>query len=111
MLENGFVLLILYICLVIIFLHTKFSFQAGDFLKGLPSFNKENFTRFNADGVQAKSTVSVAARSSWSFDLLQFEKFVFAQDTATKVEQPLPCCVVIYLNGYPLFHLLLVKLV
>lgn len=28
--------------------------MAGDFLKGLPSFNKENFTRFNADGIQAK---------------------------------------------------------
>ena len=44
------------------FLLTNFlSFQAGDFLRGLPSFNKENFTRFNADGVQAKSIVSVTA--------------------------------------------------
>eukprot|EP00795_Rhopilema_esculentum_P006094 gene6094-11479_t len=30
--------------------------MAGDFLKGLPSFNKENFSRFHADGVQSKST-------------------------------------------------------
>eukprot|EP00794_Sanderia_malayensis_P010096 gene10096-11127_t len=34
------------------------SIMAGDFLNGLPSFNKDNFTKFHADGNQAKNIAS-----------------------------------------------------